>query len=655
MFTVHVNNARLNTRGMSARAGVSCGLAAIFLLAGANALQNAVAEGDTRTITMHHLHTNEDITITYKRNGQYDDAALEKLNWFLRDWRKSEQTRMDPHLIDLVWDVQREANTGNPIQVVCGYRSPETNAMLRHRSANTGVARFSQHMLGHAMDFYIPGISLEKVREIGLRMQRGGVGFYPTSGSPFVHMDTADIRMWPRMSREELARVFPDGRTVQIPTDGRPMPGYALALADVRKHGGMPSANSIGAARAAGVDIDVNTLVASNDRPRSNPFAKLLGLGVKDEEDEEETVASAAPTAAPAAWNSAPGVAQSAAPASTAQLAAASVPMPPKRPVLAAIERGAQAAEKATVAAAIKVADAAANVKFVRTADAAPLSPAPQAPVSAPAPLPASQAASPSVVAQSLAPPSAARAPLQPSLPTQPTAANAPTVDQVIVERGYWQGPADGTVVANPAAAAKLARGAQANKDMATGAIGPFANPNAKVGSGLALAYADPSGNVSVPAAANQAAPMGALRPANPAQAAQPISVQTVAVPPPAAPQGAQSGTTVALKRSGNQASSTVMTASSSSVTVVKADPRMGNPWMRAIVLSPSVHRFLTTIALGVGDLRSLAAMMVKPSSAVFITFAADPNPGLDHDRFAGSAIVFLPTVNYPGRAAALQ
>jgi uncharacterized protein YcbK (DUF882 family) len=641
--TVHVNNARLNTRVLSARAGFSCGLAAIFLLAGANALQNAVAEGDTRTITMHHMHTSEDITITYKRNGQYDEAALEKLNWFLRDWRKSEQTRMDPHLIDLVWDVQREANTGNPIQVVCGYRSPETNAMLRHRSANTGVARFSQHMLGHAMDFYIPGISLEKVREIGLRMQRGGVGFYPTSGSPFVHMDTADIRMWPRMSREELARVFPDGRTVQIPSDGRPMPGYAVALADVRKHGGMPSANSIGAARANGVDIDVDTLVASNDRPRANPFAKLLGLGVKDEEDEEETVASAAPTAAPAAWNSAPGVAQTSAP----QQAIANVPMPPKRPVLAAIARGAQVAEKATVAAAVKVADAAASVKFVRTADAASLPTVPQAPVSAPAP---TQSASPSVVAQSLAPPSATRAPLQPSLPTQPAAGKAPTANQVIAERGYWQGPADGTIVANPGAA-KLARGAQANKDMTTGAIGPFVNPNAKAGSGLALAYADPSSNMPVQAAASQAAPMGALQ--APAQAAQPISVQTVSVPP--APQGDSSGTTVALKRSGNQASSTVMAASSSSVTVVKADPRFGNPWMRAIVLSPSVHRFLTTIALGVGDLRSLAAMMVKPSSAVFTTFATDPNPGLDHDHFAGSAIVFLPTVNYPGRAAAMQ
>src|ERR1700722_979348 len=267
---VHVVNARLNTRRLSARAGYSCGLALVFFLVGAKALQNAIAEGDTRTITMHHMHTNEDITITYKRNGVYDDAALQKLNWFLRDWRKSQQTQMDAHLIDLVWEVQGEANTGQPIQVVCGYRSPETNEMLRHRSASTGVARYSQHMLGHAMDFYIPGIPLEKLREIGLRLQRGGVGFYPTSGSPFVHMDTADIRMWPRMTRDQLARVFPDGRTVQIATEGRPMPGYVLALADVKKRGASPSANSLDAARASGVAV--GGLGAGKGGPHPNPL-----------------------------------------------------------------------------------------------------------------------------------------------------------------------------------------------------------------------------------------------------------------------------------------------------------------------------------------------------------------------------------------------
>ena len=292
---MHVAKAGLKTgRLFAARAGYSCGLALLVFLFGSRGLQNAVAEGDTRTITLHHIHTGEDITITYKRDGRYDDAAIKKLDWFLRDWRRGEATDMDPRLIDLVWEVQRETGTNEPVQVVCGYRSPSTNAMLRRRSE--GVARYSQHILGRAMDFYVPGISLEQVREIGLRLARGGVGFYPESGSPFVHMDVGGIRMWPRMTREELSRVFPDGRTVQIPIDGKPLSGYALALADVTKRGAVPSANSLEAARNAGINVD--TLVASNDRPAAtNPFAKLLGLA-KDGEEEE---ADASPI--PVAWH----------------------------------------------------------------------------------------------------------------------------------------------------------------------------------------------------------------------------------------------------------------------------------------------------------------------------------------------------------------
>src|SRR5205085_7110069 len=94
-----------------------------------------------------------------------------------------------------------------------------------------GVAQHSQHMIGKAMDFYIPGVALSKLREIGLRMQVGGVGYYPTSGSPFVHMDTGGVRMWPRMTRDQLVRVFPKGKTLYIPSDGRPLPGYDAAFA----------------------------------------------------------------------------------------------------------------------------------------------------------------------------------------------------------------------------------------------------------------------------------------------------------------------------------------------------------------------------------------------------------------------------------------
>jgi uncharacterized protein YcbK (DUF882 family) len=215
--------------------GLRLGAIALFLLAGHAALQSADAEGDTRTLTFHHLHTGEDITITYKRNGRYDEAALEKLNWFMRDWRKEQETKMDPHLFDILWEAYRDVGGKEPIQIVCGYRSSETNSMLRARSS--GVAQFSQHINGNAIDFYIPGVPLEKLREAGLRLQRGGVGFYPTSGSPFVHLDTGTIRHWPRMTHDQLARVFPDGRTVHVPSDGVPLANYQLALADIESRG----------------------------------------------------------------------------------------------------------------------------------------------------------------------------------------------------------------------------------------------------------------------------------------------------------------------------------------------------------------------------------------------------------------------------------
>ena len=161
---MHVGNARLKTRSSPVRAGYFVRPRAAVLPLRFEALQNAVAEGDTRTISMHHMHTGEDITITYKREGRYDEAALEKLNWFLRDWRRSEQTQMDPHLIDLVWEVQREA--GAERADPGGVRLPLAGNQ-RHAAASQrpGVARFSQHMLGHAMDFYIPGVQLEKLRE----------------------------------------------------------------------------------------------------------------------------------------------------------------------------------------------------------------------------------------------------------------------------------------------------------------------------------------------------------------------------------------------------------------------------------------------------------------------------------------------------------
>jgi uncharacterized protein YcbK (DUF882 family) len=208
-----------------------------LLLIGAGSVHDATALNETRTLSFHHTHSDEDLTVTFKRDGRYDEQALKQLNHLLRDWRTQDEIAMDRHLFDIIWEVYRDVGGKEPIQIISAYRSPATNAMLRHRSAHSGVARFSQHMLGHAMDFYIPNVSLEQIRYAGLRLQRGGVGFYPSSGSPFVHLDTGSIRHWPRMTHDQLAKVFPDGRTVHVPTDGVPLKGYDLAKADIEKRG----------------------------------------------------------------------------------------------------------------------------------------------------------------------------------------------------------------------------------------------------------------------------------------------------------------------------------------------------------------------------------------------------------------------------------
>jgi uncharacterized protein YcbK (DUF882 family) len=218
----------------SQRACFRAGLASVLLLGGAGAVRDATALNETRTLSFHHTHSGEDLTVTFKRNGRYDDEALKQLNHFLRDWRTQEKTEMDRRLFDILWEVYRDVDGKQPINIISSYRSPATNAMLRRRSS--GVARHSQHMLGHAMDFYIPGIALADIRAAGLRLQRGGVGFYPTSGSPFVHLDTGSVRHWPRMSPDQLAKVFPDGRTVHQSTSG-PMKGYELAKADLERRG----------------------------------------------------------------------------------------------------------------------------------------------------------------------------------------------------------------------------------------------------------------------------------------------------------------------------------------------------------------------------------------------------------------------------------
>jgi uncharacterized protein YcbK (DUF882 family) len=291
--------------------------AALVVSLSAAPLQNLVANGDTRALSFAHIHTGETLTVTFKQRGRYDEAAVKQINWFLRDWRTDEVIAMDPHLFDVLWEIHREVGVNAPITIISSYRSPKTNSMLRARGR--GVARYSQHMLGKAIDFYIPGAELADLRAIGLRLQRGGVGFYPTSGSPFVHVDTGSVRHWPRMTRDQLAKVFPDGKTVHLPTDGKPMPGYALALAEIESRGGRPGAIALAAneedtddsgstPRSARTRIPTATVLTSIDSTSAAPpapaaTAVMASLGPTSPQlpqTKPAVVAALAPVATPA-------------------------------------------------------------------------------------------------------------------------------------------------------------------------------------------------------------------------------------------------------------------------------------------------------------------------------------------------------------------
>ncbi len=256
-------------------------LAGLLLAISCVVAGTSLAHAETRSLKLYFIHTGEKAEITFKKDGKFLPSGLNELNRFLRDWRRNEPTKMDPRLFDVVWQVYRNVGASGYIHVVSAYRSPATNSMLRKRGR--GVAEKSQHMLGKAMDFFIPGVKLRDLRYAGLRLQGGGVGFYPTSGSPFVHLDVGNVRHWPSMSRTELASVFPDGKTMHVPSDGRPLPGYDQAVAAYKQR------------RGTGV-----AYASAEPTKRRGFLASLFGGGADEEEDNGGTaVASAPPAKAP--------------------------------------------------------------------------------------------------------------------------------------------------------------------------------------------------------------------------------------------------------------------------------------------------------------------------------------------------------------------
>jgi uncharacterized protein YcbK (DUF882 family) len=218
---------------LRARHRASAAAAVVFALALVAGTAGTSADAQ-RTLWLYNIHTKETLTSVYKKNGKFVPEEMQKINWHLRDWRKDEATTMDPELIDLLWEIHSELGSKAPIHVISGFRSRTTNEMLRRTVG--GQASQSRHILGKAADVHFPDVPLRLLRYSALIREKGGVGYYPTSAIPFVHVDVDRPRAWPRLPRAELALLFPRGRTQHLPDDGVP-----ITVADVRdaraKHG----------------------------------------------------------------------------------------------------------------------------------------------------------------------------------------------------------------------------------------------------------------------------------------------------------------------------------------------------------------------------------------------------------------------------------
>jgi uncharacterized protein YcbK (DUF882 family) len=540
----------------SARAAYCCSIAALLIFFGCHKLQSANAEGDTRTISFHHVHTDEELTITYKVNGRYDEEALKKINYLLRDWRESEPTKMDPHLIDLLWEVHREVGAKEAIWIICGYRSPGTNSMLRRRSS--GVAEFSQHTLGKAIDFYIPGVPLERLREVGLRAQRGGVGFYPTSGSPFVHMDTGSVRHWPRMPEAQLASVLAKGQL-----------RYAVAQADTQQSAPSLFARLFGGGRTEAEDA--KTAATAPAKPTRKPATapetrteKPAVVAAASESRVEKTATAPFPQAKPAKTETSYQVASAASkPVAKQMLASAS-------------------SEIVAMPASYEVASA--KSRPVRLAQAA----------------------------------------------TTPAASAGASVTDIINERGYWRGLPSADAIDAPQTGSTRAAATRRNTATATASADPATTASATPWPLTDRVASEPIPNALAYAA--QPTPIATAR-------TLPMGVGTSRAAPVAAPE-----TTIAVKRSDDRPSSVVPTKVAS---VVRVGDRFNDPWMRAMIVSPSAQNYLRTTLLGATDFRNLGPYLQKPTTTVMTTFSNDPYRGMICEKFDGSAVVFVSTATF--------
>jgi hypothetical protein len=204
----------------------------------------------------------------------------------MRDWRASEETKMDPRLFDILWEMHEELGSKEPIHVLSGFRSSGTNETLRKSVG--GQAKNSRHIMGKAIDVHFPDVPVKRLRYAAMVRERGGVGYYPTSAIPFVHVDTDRVRHWPPMPRYELALLFPDGESKHTPSDGRPITKEDVRVArsrhkdlavQIAEFMGLKNRTAQPTTAVASLDVPKPVDITAIPRPRPVARPQLASLG----------------------------------------------------------------------------------------------------------------------------------------------------------------------------------------------------------------------------------------------------------------------------------------------------------------------------------------------------------------------------------------
>lgn len=182
---------RIYTRRNMLKASAAAA-AALVMPSFSQASVNPAFKAPYRSVFLINPHTGDKLKTTYWEKGVYHSEPLKDIAYMLRDHRSEDMSPIDPRLIDILYMLQATLNTQSPFEVVCGYRTPRSNAFIYKRER--GVARNSYHMYGRAIDIRMKDRNAGLIQRAAWSLQQGGVGYYPKAG--FVHLDTGGIRRW---------------------------------------------------------------------------------------------------------------------------------------------------------------------------------------------------------------------------------------------------------------------------------------------------------------------------------------------------------------------------------------------------------------------------------------------------------------------------